>query len=281
MSTKATIRNTHAGQPEWSMPWVELPIHDLMLHHVSHVAAGLQNLVITGPAGVGKSQTVLWALQQFAKREKERLEVRSGEAQPRGWIRYASGTADGRKTALRDLLAELGHRVNFAQSKHLSVRDFTKTAIEDLQGPAGKRNIRIVCIDEADRIDAANLEDLRQVIDEGEARDYPIGMILIGNDKVAARLRTNRELGQRFSLAITIEPFTDAYLRPVLTKLHPDLEALSQQAGWDGIADQVLLAANGRMRRLERFIHLADGFARRKKTPINGKAIQFAVRTMA
>lgn len=277
----STIATDKSSKPEWSMPWITLPIHELVLHHVYQVAAGLQNLVITGPKGVGKSQTVVWALQKFGEEEKKRPEVETGEVHPRSWVRYASGTADGRKTALRDLLAELGNQVSSAQSKHLTVRDFTRSAIDELKGPAGERNARIVCIDEADRIDASNLEDLRQVIDEGEAREYPIGMILIGTGEVAERLRENRELGQRFSLKVAFEPFKAAHLKALLPDLHPDLAALSQETGWNEIADQMLRVANGRMRRLERFIHLADGFARRKKTAMDANAIKFAEQTLA
>lgn len=281
MHTQDSNSSTGGDRPQWSMPWVTLPIHDLVFHHLAQIAGGRQNMVITGPKGVGKTETLSWGLQKFHELETQRAEVISGVEQPRGWIRYASGIADGRKTALRDLLAELGHRVTPAQSKHMSVRDFTRTAINDLKGPAGRRNARIVCIDEADRIDAANLYDLRQVIDEGEVRGYPIGMILIGNDKVATRLRSNRELGQRFSLAVPFKPFTDEHLRPVLPELHPDLEALSHEPGWDEITDQVLHAANGRMRRLERLIDLADGFARRKNTPVDAKAVRFALKALA
>ena len=269
---------SHGAPPTW---WIPMPIHDLILHYLSAVADGHQNLVITGPKGVGKTEAVRWAMGEFSQQETSRPEVENGQAPKREWLYFASGEADGRKTALRDLLSALGHRVGSAQTKHLTVRDFTALAVDQLRGTVGERNIRIVCIDEADRIDASNLNDLRQVIDEAERQRYPLGMILIGNGRVLKHLKTNEELGQRFSIALEFSTFKEQEIRAALPALHPDLTKLSETPDWAALVELILDSAQGSIRRLERLLKLAHSFGRTKGTGIDDAAVRFAVRSLA
>lgn len=276
MSTHANMEPA-AGPPTL---WIPMPIHDLILHHLSAVADGKQNLVITGPKGVGKTEAVRWALEEFSRRESRRPKVRSDEVPPRGWLYFAAGAADGRKTALRDLLSELGHRVGSAQSKHLTVRDLTVMAVKELRGVVGERNIRLVCIDEADGIDASNLNDLRQVIDRAQQERYPMGVVLIGNGKVLQALAKNEELGQRFSLAIEFSSFKEESIRTELPKAHPDLRKLSETPVWDELLEGILDTAQGSIRRLDRLLSAAHSFAAAKETGIDDTAIWFAIRSL-
>ncbi len=266
---------------DWSMPWVEFNVHKLIRHQVRLAADGVESSVITGPKGTGKTSSVRRALRQFAKEEAGRCD-RGGTATPiRRSKYYIAGTADGRKTALRDLLAELGRHVSPGQGRHWSVRDYLEAAVADLKGPAGNRNIRVVCIDEADRINAANLDDLRKILDVAERDGYPLGMILIGNDTVATSLARNAELGQRFSAAINVRRFDRDEVRPLLAGLHPGLGILSHQAGWEDLVEEILDAAQGSMRRLERILENATVFALSKDGPFDEAAIEFALKKLA
>ena len=277
----APMQSPSSGQPMWTMPWIGFEVYELILYQVRLAAAGVENTVITGPKGVGKTSMVRRALDEFSDEEAERV-AGTPEAEPvRNWVYYASGSADGRKTALRDLLGALGRSTSPGRMRHWSVRDHCEAAVTDLRGTAGNRNARVVCIDEADRIDLDNLNDLRQVIDEADHRDYPLGMILIGNGAVASHLAANAELGQRFSTAIAVGPFNGEEIRPRLPDLHPGLEALSKEDGWDELADDILDAARGAVRRLERILENADIFARAKSRPLDDAAIRFALRKLA
>ena len=265
----------------WTMPWIDLKVHELLWTHINAVAAGEDNLVVTGPKGLGKSQSTRRLLKRFEKEERQRREVRSGTERPRKYKMYASGRADGSKSALRDLMGALGYPLSDRDWRSSTPTRIIEDVVAVMKGPAGTRGLRMICIDEADEISPSNLDDLRKVLDKGEQSGYPIGMILIGNGPVAESLKANKELGERFGVSLTFSPPNEQLVIDNLPTLHPHLAILSEAPGWDALSDRILNHMEGSWRRLEKLITAANRYANTKGTPLDENAFKFAFLTRA
>lgn len=277
---------------KWTPPWYAMPVHAELEWQVERGLNGEENTVVIGTRGVGKSRTVASAIQRVENRELHRVATMKLEEEhdqpraasghlpsyPRGIVCYDASNATGTKTALRDLLAELRRRVTPSEVRNWTPREFVKRTLEQLV----RRQTHLVCIDEAQNINADNLEHLRQVYDLARSQGYPMGIILVGDYRLRDRLVSTGQMGQRYTGMIEFPRFET--LVGELEQWHPHLKQLKNDMAakdWRRITSDLGMAANGSFRRLVAILENANALALRLDRRINEEVLRMAIQKLA
>ena len=191
-----------------------------------------------------------------------------------------ASTAEGRKTALVDLYSTVVGRGSTRLRQSFTPADLIEAIIDE----CCTQNVRVLVIDEAQKIDAANHDQVRQLIDAARAREHTLGIVLIGTAPLRTTIIANGELGQRYAGYLTMEGFTTKELSRQLETLHPDLIAVRQEIGepaWQLLIGEIVRVTGGSMRRLESILHNADAFARRKGSAVSLTFVEAAIDKLA
>ena len=166
-----------------------------------------------------------------------------------------------------------------------SKQDWTPTQfIEQIVMCAMEDDTRLIVIDEAQLINAQNIDHLRQLNDVAESLNHSLQLVLIGDEGLVPIVAATGQLGERFSHVIKFPSLTPADVAPNLTILHPDLEVL--RAGmnakpWDKLVRDIFRAACGSFRRLTTIIENAHEVARRHGRRIAEGDVRFGIDKLA
>jgi DNA transposition AAA+ family ATPase len=152
--------------------------------------------------------------------------------------------------------------------------------IETIVDECAVQHIHLLVIDEAQKIDAANHDQTRQILDAARAREHALGLILIGTPPLRDLIIANGELGQRYSGYLAAEPLTLGDVTSHLASLHPDLPALRTthgDAAWKLLVNDLHRTTGGSIRRLESILTNAHVLAQRRGAPLTLDVLEVAM----
>jgi len=276
----------------WSPTWYQQPVHSQVEYQLRRAFAGLENTVIVGPRGVGKSMTVSAATRRIQAEDVERslgerhvsepdlLLERQGRlpSYARAIVYYETAKAIGRKTVLRDLLRTLKAKLPRGADRMWTDTQFVERTVRELK----ERGVHAVCIDEAQEISVPNLEHLMAVWDQAKAQEYPFGMVLIGNHNLRDHMVSAELLGQRFTCEIHFPRFES--LTSDIECWHPHLVRLKgsmKPREWKKVAELITGAANGSFRRLVAVLGNMNSFALKMNRRVDVQIVELALDNLA
>jgi type II secretory pathway predicted ATPase ExeA len=263
----------------WKPRYLRLPVHALVEHQIKLAMAGVEDSIVIGPPGVGKTMSLQRAINDLRARESDRL-LEAGDYMPAEIIYYLASVAKGLKTALVDLHEELfgtGVRVGAKFRTPQNLRDHV---VEEVI----RRNVRLICIDEAQFINSANLDLLRQVPDVARQRGHQMSLMLVGNEALRESLVEIGQMGQRFTGEIKFPRISRAGAAKFLPDFHPHVARLKQTTpagAWKRLEADLLLAINGNMRRLVRILENANHLALSMGEPVTERVLRLAIEKLA
>lgn len=276
----------------WSPTWYQQPVHSQVEYQLRRAFAGLESTIIVGPRGVGKSMTVIAAMKRIVAEDVERVAGQRPVSDPdlvlerqgrlpsyaRAITYYETAKAAGRKTVLRDLLRRLKARLPRGAQRTWTDTEFVERTIRELR----ERRSHTVCIDEAQEISVPNLKHLKAVWDQAKEEDYPLGMVLIGDDTLRDHMVSAELLGQRFTCEIRFLHFEA--LTADIELWHPHLVRLKgsmKSEEWKKVAGLINGAANGSFRRLVALLENMNGFALKMNRRVDVEIVELAVDNLA
>jgi type II secretory pathway predicted ATPase ExeA len=171
-------------------------------------------------------------------------------------------------------------KLTAGMQRRYSPRDMQHEIVAQLR----VRNVSLICIDEAQMIDARNLDLLRQIPDIARESGHPLGMILAGTAVLRQSLVTIGQLGQRFSAEIRLQPLTEGQFRDHWSDFHPHLGELKDsltRVEWRDLTEQIHRKTRGNLRRLERVLINANELALVFGRPIDREILDFATDKLA
>jgi DNA transposition AAA+ family ATPase len=261
--------------------FLELPFHALLRFQFARGLDGTESTVVIGPPGVGKT----YALEQIGAEteaaEAERARESNGAHVPRRIFRYIASAAVGRKSALVDLYEALTHRELSAGNRRMWT---PKHLLERIVDELVAEQVHLVVIDEAQFIDAHNLDLLRQVVDVAAERRHPMGLVLAGTESLRDAVVETGQLGQRFATEIQVPRIAREEVGPFLDGMHPHLPALRSQLGakaWATLLDDLFAKVNGKFRRLEKILKNAHAIVLQNRERLTEADLRTAIDKLA
>lgn len=272
----ATNGQSTAPQPDaWTPRFLNLPIHAAVRLQLDNGLKNKESTVIVGPRGVGKTHTVRTQLEEI-QREELRQQIATGRP-PRQVLWYATAQADGTKTILTDIYTKLKGRPMGKRNQ----QDWTPTAfIQQITEIVKDERYALICIDEAQHIDAHNINHLRQLIDAAEEVGHGLQIILIGNEGLPREVAKTGQLGERFTGFVSFPRFSAGEVAPHLAEFHPGLGALRETLpakAWKPLERQLFTAVRGSFRRLCKVLLNADELALRRGGPLTEQDVLLAI----
>jgi hypothetical protein len=263
----------------WTAGFLKLPVHARLAYQMSLALSGLEDTVVIGPSGVGKSTSVRRVIEDCRRAESERL-LNDLDHSPIEIIYYEASVAKGMKTALVDMhQSVLGSGVSVG-NKFRTPQTLRDQIVDELI----RRNIRLVCVDEAQFINSANLDLLRQVPDAARYRGHAMSLVLVGTEKLRDSLVAIGQMGQRFSGEVKFERISRSAVAKHLPDFHPHvarMKASMTDPAWNRIESDFFLSANGTMRRLVRILENANQLALQLGTPVTEQVLRHAIKKLA
>lgn len=272
--------DTSERRPKWDPAFFRLPVHAQIEWEMEMCMKGIESGAVVGPHGVGKSYSVQRLIERIQDKQLSSA-IGDDEASLPEILYYESAKAVGKMTALTDLWELLeGEPLPSRGRQAASPRYVIWLIAQKLRS----RDIRLVCVDEAQEINAANLDLLRQIPDAAAAIDHPMGFLYIGQERLRESLVRIGQLGQRVATEIKYQKVNEATLAPHLHGIHPDLAALRDsmtKKAWAQLEKEIFGAVDGKFRRLHTLILNADALARRVGRPIDEDAIRASIKKLA
>lgn len=262
----------------WSPEFLCLPVHNEILHQMRLAMDGVESTAVLGARGVGKSYTLRTLAKLIEDHEVERALDDPGYA-PRRVVVYEASVARGAKTALIDLYEELVGRLSSTLR-----RSSPRRLVEDIAWELQAQRICLVCVDEAQMIDATNLDQLRQVLDATAKLGHPFGFIFAGSEELRASLIAIKQLGQRVSAEVTVPPITANEIAPFLPDFHPHLASLKEtlpKSEWNALEREIFRVALGKFRRLRVVLANANALAIQMRRPIDAEILRLSIHKLA
>jgi hypothetical protein len=271
----STASNTATSSAaRWQPPFLTLPVHAVIRHQIELGLKGTESTLLVGPPGVGKTFSVRTLLKQF---DRQALTAQLNNQPAPKHFPYETGRAQGTKTALTDLYVRLAGTEVGKRSK----QDWTPTDfLEQIVHVAAREKVRLIVIDEAQLINAVNIDHLRQLYDHAAAIGWSLRLFLIGNEELVHNVKQTGQLGERFSNAIRYPSLSPAHVGPHLGGFHHDLPGIQQRLGdkeWTKLLRELFTAAHGSFRRLTTVIENAHELAIRRGTPMTEKDLRLAI----
>lgn len=245
----------------WRPGFYSRPVDAVVKHQMRLALGGVEHTAITGPRGAGKTALVQHIIDQYEKQLTSRL-VEDPDADLKAIHYYESSTATGNKTALTNMFERI--------SSHRSRTIHTKSAdhVRDRIGrQLVRKNIGVICIDEAHKIDEHNLDQVRQVADYVSSEfQQDVGLVLIGEPKLWSRLLGIGQAGQRFATHVEVEPISArGEVEDFLVESHPDTSTLRRkldETRWSDLVGRFRRVTRGNLRRMTTVLLNANEFAR-------------------
>lgn len=264
---------------DWKPGFLELPVHRKLQHQVTVTMEGIEDAVVIGALGVGKSRSVERECKRIMEAEAIKT-IDDPSHLPVEVIHYEASKAIGPKTALLDLYEGL-----FGSGSRVGARFQTPANLRaHIANEIIHRNIRLICIDEAQLISPDNLDLLRQVPDAVRANGHAMGLILIGTVTLRDSLVAIRQMGQRFSGEVVFKPISRSELAPHLACFHPHLPALKEDMGarnWAALEELLFRKVNGSFRRVVRVLENANQLVLKYDRAMDEKILRAAIDKLA
>jgi DNA transposition AAA+ family ATPase len=259
----------------WTPPFLTLPVHKLLEHQLRLGLRGVESTLMHGPPGVGKTAAVSRYLDGI-RRSQMAEQLATGQL-PAEILFYETSKASGPKTVLADIYSLLIRRPISKRSRQdwsptLYVDQITERVIDD--------NVRLIIIDEAQMIDAANIDLLRQLPDAAARRGHSLRLFLIGNEGLVRNVRQTGQDGERFTGDVAYPALSPSIVAPHLGSFHPGLGALRdglEAKAWKALERDLLAAAAGSFRRLTTLIENAHELALARGSAMIERDIRLAI----
>lgn len=268
-------------RPKWDPEFFRLPVHSSIEWEMTVCMDGIESGAVIGPPGVGKSYSVQRLKEKIEAQETARALDPEESAPAREIMYYETSQAVGRMTALTDLYAKLTAEPLPSRGRQAASPQFV---ISQIAAKLRSERIHLVCIDEAQQINAKNLNLLRQIPDAAAKIGHPMGLLFIGQEELRDSLVRTRQLGQRIATEIHYPLVDRRTLAPHLPGFHPDLAALRDsmtKKAWGKLEEAIFTAAGGKFRRLHTILLNADALARRVGRPIDEDTVEAAIKKLA
>jgi type II secretory pathway predicted ATPase ExeA len=268
-------------RPKWNPEFFRLPVHASIEWEMKVCMDGIESGVVIGPPGVGKSYSVKRLIERIEAEETSRALDPQGGTPIREIMYYETSIAAGKMTALTDLYGQLTAEPLPSRGRQAASPQFV---ISLIASKLRSQQVHLVCVDEAQKINAENLNLLRQIPDAAAEIGHPMGFLFIGQEELRDSLVRIRQLGQRIATEITYPLVDRKTLAPHLHEFHPDLAALRgsmSNKGWSKLEQDIFTPVGGKFRRLHTLILNADALARRLGRPIDEKMLRAAIAKLA
>jgi hypothetical protein len=261
----------------WTWPFLELPVHGQLRYQIDMAMSGKENALVVGPRGAGKSAAMTHLLEQVRTRD---VDGALADVLPRQVVWYTSGQARGARTALIDLADAVGCSLSSRMQRSATPRQVIAHILQIMM----EERYHLVCVDEAQLISPDNVELLRLVLDEAAAEDYPLGMILVGDERLPGLVASIGQRGQRFSAEVRVPRIMIPQIEPHLPRFHPHLGLINEQLSrraWRTLVEELFRAVGGTWRRLRVVLVNANDLALRKQRPIDEEILRLAIEKLA
>jgi type II secretory pathway predicted ATPase ExeA len=272
---RLTAEERHELQT-WTLPRIDFPIHADIRYQLQRGLEGAEHTLLIGPPGAGKTDAVASQLEDLTASAMDRV-LDDPNAQVPSFLSYTSSTAVGPKTGLVDLATHLMPSLSPGVKRRSTPTYLVQLCADECRA----RGIRLLVIDEAHRIGAEQLDQLRQVSDyTAERLKYPLAFFLIGNEPLRSSLAEIKQLGQRFSAVISMTRCQPSDIAPYWADMHPHVARLKKTAtaaDWRVLTDEVLGCVRGSLRRLGRGLENANALALHLDQPIEADLLRMVL----
>lgn len=278
-SDKSSTEAKGQGVLTVDIPFLDLKVHAEIDYQVRLAMNGVESSAVIGEKGTGKTEAVRAICDRI---EREELLHPSGEGGTRREIfRFLASDATGAKTLLIDLYyAMKGVKLTGAAARSTTPRDLA----ELLASHCADQHIHLIVVDEAQKVNSHNLDQLREIPDRARVLGHKMGLLLVGNPKLRRTIAASGELGQRFATVITMTTIDRVFINEHLPQLHPELGPLREKLGKEGWAplDELLeRKVNGKLRRLTTIVANAAVLSQRVRRPIDATILRTAIEKLS
>lgn len=263
-----------------AVPFIELPDHKLLRMRLEHTWHLQHGLLVSGMFGVGKSfgvGSILNGIQAACL-------ATAGAAAASRWCHVQMAAETSPKAALVSVLSALAgskHGINYYKS--MTVLQVADRVVNECRDGA----VSVLVIDEADRLSKDQFYELLQVPDRARMAGWPLGLVVIGTDRVRQVAVETGQFGQRIAAEHHMVRLTGAQVEEALVRLLPATTAV-QAAGhwqsadgrehtWPSLCKRIDLHCNGLWRPLTTLLTTAQEVVRRKPSTHVADAVLLAL----
>jgi hypothetical protein len=256
----------------WTEPrFLRLPWHRTLELRLKQAARGESSLAVIGDQGTGKTQAVKRFLPEVGLDDEGAIRGPwDGNVPGSPCFFLTMSRADGRKTALVNVLEGLREGIPVSASE---LRRFSPSVLLDqVVGECRDRGHRLICLDEAQMMDASNLDQVRLLTDRSTDAGYPIRMCLVGTGSLAETLSRIGQRGQRVAWEIHVKPLQLAEFHKNFTGFHPllgDVEASMEGKDWRALVRHLYQRTRGKLRRIKDLLQGANALGLQLNEPLD------------
>jgi DNA transposition AAA+ family ATPase len=276
-STGAPIARNQTRSSRYAVPMVELKVDAEIDFQARLAMEGVEGAAIVGAKGTGKTEAVKRVIGRISREEMLKT---AGE--PVGEIVLVTASdATGAKTLIVDVYNELMKtRLTASAVRGMSTKDL----VDAVASHCASNSINLLVIDEAQKANAHNLDQVREIPDRARDHGHVMGIMVIGNPELRNALAACGELGQRIGTVIVM-PFIDrAFIDEHLEALHPGLAALRAKIGrraWAPLEEQLMRKVDGKLRRLATILANVSVMMDRLQRPADAEILGVAIKKLA
>ena len=262
-----------------ALPFIDLKVHAEIDFQMRLAMDGVESSAVVGEKGTGKTEAVRALADRIEREEILRPSGQGGES--RQIFRFLASDATGAKTLLIDLYYEMTQtKLTGAAARSTTPRDLA----ELIAAHCADAHIHLIVVDEAQKVNAHNLDQLREVPDRARERGHRMGLLLVGNPGLRRTLAASGELGQRIATVIAMPMIDRGFIGESLAVLHPDLAALREELGkksWAPLEELLDRKVAGKIRRLATIVANAAVLSRRLGRPIDAVILRTAIEKLS
>jgi DNA transposition AAA+ family ATPase len=267
------------GGPPTAVPFLDLKVHAEIDFQMRLAMDGIESSAVIGEKGTGKTEAVR-ALSNRIEREEILRPCGEGGA-ARQIFRFLASDATGAKTLLIDLYyAMTGVKLTGAAARSTTPRDLA----ELLAAHCAEAPIHLIIVDEAQKVNSHNLDQLREVPDRARERGHCMGILLVGNPQLRRTLAASGELGQRVATVVVMPLVDRDFIREQLPALNADLARLRVELGkkgWAPLEELLERKVDGKIRRLTTIVANAEVLSRRLGRAIDVVILRTAIEKLS
>lgn len=258
-----------------SIPFLDLKVHAEIDFQMRIAMDGIESSAVIGEKGTGKTE----AVRALADRiDHEEILNPSGEGgAARQIFRFVASDATGAKTLLIDLYYAMTRtKLTGAAARSTTPRDLA----ELIAVHCAEEHIHLIVVDEAQKANAHNLDQLREVPDRAREHGHRMGLLLVGNPALRRTLAASGELGQRIATVIAMPMIDRGFIAESLATLEPGLGALRQELGkkgWAPLEELLFRKVDGKIRRLATIVANTAVLSRKLSRPIDAVILRTAI----
>lgn len=263
------------GSSGITMPFLNQKVHAEIDHQIRLGLEGIESSAIIGAKGTGKTLSVNLLADRLER--EELLQPKGPEGARRKIFRMVASDSTGAKTLLLDLYGLVAEtKMSAAGARSTTPRELAELLALECK----TRHIHLIIIDEAQKVNAHNIDQLREVPDRALAIGHAMGVLLVGNAGLRRELAACGELGHRIATVIEMPEIDRSFITERLPDLHEDLALLRKQLGktaWSQLEEQLIGKVAGKLRRLTTIVANAVVLSRRLKRPIDAVILGTAI----